>query len=190
MTSNFFSPEHRPDPAHWTRTNVGLTSPLWWPFLMSAGAGAAWWTYTKWGRIAATSWTGDLQRLAGSDGEGGVTQPLTAAASLEQSLAVQGGAPGEDAEEDDAGVDDGSDAIDAAYAANLGPVPAPRKRASAKSAGGSASKRPAAKAAAKKTPAAKRSAKKAPPQKAPAKNAAAKKTAAKKAPAKNAGRKR
>ncbi|HEX8569555.1 MAG TPA: hypothetical protein VF699_06480 [Caulobacteraceae bacterium] len=176
MASNFFSPDHRPDPAHWTRTNVGLTSPLWWPFLMAAGAGAAWWTYTNWGRIAATSWTGDLQqRLGDGNGGGSAGQSFApAAASLEQSLAVQGDAEGGASDDDDDGlVDDGSDAIDAAYAANLGPVPAPKKRA-AKS-GGAAAKRPAAKAAARKTSAAK---------------TPAKKTAARKTPAKTGGRRR
>ena len=176
MASNLFhAPEHRPDPAHWTRTNVGLTSPLWWPFLMAAGAGAAWWTYTNWGRIAANSWTGDLQRLGGGPRDDGPS----AGWSLDQNLAVQGaGAPDvEEEDEADEGVDDGSDAIDAAYAANLGPVPAPKKRAAGKSTGRGAKKaapKVAAKATAKKTPAKKTAAKK----------TAAKKTPAKKTPAK------
>jgi hypothetical protein len=156
---------------------VGLTSPLWWPFLMAAGAGAAWWTYANWSRIAASSWTGDLQRLGGAsepDGSGGAT----AGWSLTQNLAVQGDdtpAVRDDEPEEDEGVDDGSDAIDAAYAANLGPVPAPKKRAAKKRTGAT---KTAAKAVAKKTPAKKAPAKTA-AKKTPAKKTAAKKTAAK-----------
>ena len=183
MASNlFYSPEHRPDPAHWTRTNVGLSSPLWWPFLMAAGAGAAWWTYTNWGRIAANSWTGDLQHLSGGSGDG-ASRPT--GWSLDQNLAVQGDAAAvvvTEEEQDDEGVDDGSDAIDAAYAANLGPVPAPKKRAATKTAraSGKAVPKPAVKKTAAKTTAAKKTAAK----KTPAKKTTAKKTTAKKTPAK------
>ena len=180
MTLNMFNvPEGRHDPAHWTRTNVGFTSPLWWPFLMAAGAGAAWWTYTNWSRIAASSWTGDLQRLGGGSGSdaSGASSLQSPGWSLDQNLAVQGDGASEtedDDLEDDEGVDDGSDAIDAAYAANLGPVPAPRKRAPArKSTGGGAAKRSAPKAAAKQP------AKKAAPRKTAARKSATKKTPAK-----------
>ena len=162
MASNLFhTPEGRPDPAHWTRMNVGFASPLWLPFLMAAGAGAAWWTYANWTRLAASPWTGDLQRLGGADGARDATAAApssTAAASLEQNLAVQGDGAG-DLGSEDAGVDDGSDAIDAAYAANLGPVPTPKKRAAAKKTAGGAKK-----TAAKKVPAKKTAAKKALPK--------------------------
>ena len=179
MASNFYSPEHRPDPAHWTRTNVGFTSPLWWPFLMAASAGAAWFTYTNWSRLAATSWTGDLQRLG--DGQGAFRAfeaAEKAGASLDERLSVQG----EAAEEAGDPADDEvvSDAIDAAYAANLGPVPPPAAKArrstgrKAESGGGSGKTSAGKKTAAKKT------AGKAPAKKAVATNTAAKKSAAKK----------
>src|SRR3712207_4226690 len=107
MTNLFNLPEGRPDPAHWTRTNVGFTSPLWWPFLMAAGAGAAWWTYSNWSRVAANSWAGDLQRLSGGMQDAVRAAPPAGVASLEQSLAVQG--DGGDRGGHQARVDDGSD---------------------------------------------------------------------------------
>ena len=169
MTPNLFHlPEGRPDPAHWTRTNVGLSSPLWWPFLMAAGAGAAWWTYANWARLSTTSWTGDLQRTLGGAG-GSQRSGELAGAALDASLAVQGeGASEVEAEVDD----DGSDAIDAAYAANLGPVPPPARKPRKKAA---AAKSEPKKAAAKKTAPAR-----AVPKKAAARKTAAKKTAGKK----------
>ena len=190
MPSNMFHvPEGRPDPAHWTRTNVGLTSPLWWPFLMAAGAGAAWFTYTNWARIAGTPWTGDLQRRFGETGNGGAG-PLGdgTRSTLDESLSVQGADPATDAANELADADDdaASAAIDAAYAANLGPVPEeaapkPRKKAAKKSqpaAGKTAAKKTATKTAAK-TAAKKAPAKTAAAKKAPAKKTAAKKTAGK-----------
>ena len=166
---------HRPDQARFARTTVGMASPLWFPFLMAASAGAAWWTYANWARF------GVQPRAGEGEGDGAstpptpqpATPPVGASSALAESLAVQGAEAPDTAAEEDA-----SDLIDAAYAANLGPVPAPpgpsaRKRASAKQ---PAAKKAAAKKAVAKTPA-----------KAPAKKTAAKKTAAK-APAKKRGR--
>ena len=159
MTTNLF--DRRPDQAHWTRMNVGFSSPLWLPFLMAAGAGAAWWTYANWTKLAASPWTGDLQRRMSEDGgpapaAAGRPEPPVKAA-LHDSLSVQG----------DAAAADASDAIDAAYAANLGPVPLPAKRASRKLPAG------------KKTASKQQAAKKTPVKKTPAKRIAAKKTPAK-----------
>jgi hypothetical protein len=175
MTSRLFSGEEaRPDQGQWTRMNVGLASPLWLPFLMAAGAGAAWWTYANWARQATSPWRGDLQNGAGQGAE--AAPPPAAGSAASESVAVKGRAssdgptahptPGPGVQADLEGAADASDAIDAAYAANLGPVPAPVKRA--------ARKTPARKAAAKTGAAAKKAA--------PAKKAAATKAPARKAP--------
>ena len=177
MTSAPFDPHHRPDPARFARTTVGMAAPLWFPFLMAASAGAAWWTYASWGRLGA--------RPRAGEGEGDpepapmpVSPPAAASSALAESLGVQGSAAPDTSAEEDA-----SDLIDAAYAANLGPVPPPPEPPARKRA---ASKQPAAgKTATKKTPAKQTTATNA-PAKAAAKKTAAKKTAAK-APAKKRG---
>lgn len=162
MTSNLFSaPDRRPDQAQWTRMNVGFASPLWIPFLMAAGAGAAWWTYANWSKLASP-WTGDLQKLGAEGGAAPAAPEQPAKSALNQNLAVQGAA---DAPTAAAELDDGSDVIDAAYAANLGPVPPPKragaKRASAETAAKKTTAKQTAGKAAGKRAAAERPARKA-----------------------------
>jgi len=128
MASNpYFGGEPGPDQAQWTRMQLGMTSPLWFPFLMAASAGAAWWTYANFSRWAVTPpWGGSLQRTPEPDrAPAPKVEPIAVpVARLPESAAALPPPPAVRAEAapDD---DDGLDAIDAAYAANLGPVPQP-----------------------------------------------------------------
>ena len=129
----------RPDQAQWARMNVGLASPMLLPFMVAAGAGAAWWAYVNWARTAMAPW------MVGQ-GSGGAAQPApTAAPEPEAARPAAAAAPPETPPQAD-NDDDGADAIDAAYAANLGPVPSPDEpRAKGKRASDKAAKQPAAK---------------------------------------------
>ena len=127
----------RPDQAQWARMNVGLASPMWLPFMAAAGVGAAWWAYVNWARMTMSPW-------AMGQGSGGFAP--SAPAGTPEPEAHRAVAPAEPPEEPPLADndDDGADAIDAAYAANLGPVPPPEARSKGK---GGAAKRPTAKAA-------------------------------------------
>ena len=124
------SAPHRHDQAHWTRVNVGMTSPLWLPFLTAAAAGAAWWTYANWSRSLwagasprrdepplqphAAPWKEPERSGSGSSGPSSAAERATPTTS-EQPPATEESA-------------DRADVIDAAYAANLGPVPKPARK--------------------------------------------------------------
>ena len=178
----------RPDQAQWARMNAGLASPLWLPFMVAASAGVAWWTYANWARLTAASWGGSLQPAQPSASEP-TPQPSPPAPAAPEPVAQPANdtapaaaleAPEPVANDDED--DDVADAIDAAYAANLGPVPpphdedqAPARRARPRSTAKAASKAPAArvtaKTAAAKAPAAAKPAKAAAAKSAPARAA-------------------
>jgi len=69
--------DHRPDQAQWTRMQMGMASPLWLPFMVAASAGAAWWTYANFARLAAG---GGMARALTPNGGNGASVKAPAAA--------------------------------------------------------------------------------------------------------------
>ena len=144
-TPRFAAP--RPDQAHWARVQAGLVSPLWLPFVMAASAGAAWWTYANFARWSQPAWGGRLDAAQEPDPPAqtakaaepirapepaaappAANENLTAAAAPDPAPEAPAVAP-ETVTPQTGADDDGADAIDAAYAANLGPVLEPAAKA-------------------------------------------------------------
>jgi len=200
--SNSGGGDHRPDQAQWTRMQMGMASPLWLPFMVAASAGAAWWTYANFARLAAG---GGMARALTPNGGNGASakapdaaQPAVAPPQSETPRSVQPAArahldlspeppvmppplpepepaltprsaaapqakptsrrkavlseavAGRAAQPEEASSKPrrkavavepvGEDLIDAAYAANLGPVPEPKARSKDKAQGAKAAK--------------------------------------------------